>query len=55
MKKKLKHILGLSLIILFSACAAPKEILYFQDIASLKEEAIDKGYEAVIQIGRAHV
>ncbi len=48
MKMKLKHLLGLMLIALLSACAAPKEVLYFQDVASLKEEAIDKGYEAVI-------
>ena len=48
MNRKMKNLLWLSLILLFTSCAAPKEVLYFQDVVSLKEEVVDKGYEAKI-------
>ena len=38
----------LCLLALFVSCSAPKEVLYLQDITSLKEEVIDKNYEVII-------
>lgn len=38
----------LCLVTLFMSCSAPKEVLYLQDITSLKEENIDKNYEVII-------
>ena len=38
----------LCLVTLFMSCSAPKEVLYLQDITSLKEETIDKNYEVII-------
>ena len=35
----------LCLLALLASCSAPKEVLYLQDITSLKEEVIDKNYE----------
>ncbi|MCB6651729.1 polysaccharide export protein, partial [Bacteroides salyersiae] len=35
----------LCLLALLASCSAPKEVLYLQDITSLKEETIDKNYE----------
>ena len=32
----------LCLLAILASCSAPKEVLYLQDIASLKEEVIDK-------------
>ena len=48
MNRKMKNLLWLSLILLFTSCAAPKEVLYFQDVVTLKEEVVDTGYEATI-------
>ncbi len=38
----------LCLLTLLVSCSAPKEVLYLQDITSLKEENIDKNYEVII-------
>ena len=38
----------LCLLALLASCSAPKEVLYLQDIASIKEENIDKNYEVII-------
>ena len=38
----------LCLIAFLASCSAPKEVLYLQDIASIKEENIDKNYEVII-------
>ena len=38
----------LCLLALLASCSAPKEVLYLQDITSLKEEVIDKNYEVII-------
>ena len=38
----------LCLLAILASCSAPKEVLYMQDIASLKEEVIDKNYEVII-------
>ena len=38
----------LCLLALLASCSAPKEVLYLQDITSLKEETIDKNYEVII-------
>lgn len=45
---KRRNYLMLCLVVLLAACSAPKEVLYLQDISSLKEENIDKGYEVTI-------
>lgn len=47
MNKKYPYIL-LSLIVLLTACTAPKEILYLQDINQIKQGKIEKGYEVKI-------
>ena len=52
MNMQLKYYLLLGLTALLASCSAPKEVLYLQDITSLKEEVIDKNYD---EIGRAHV
>lgn len=36
------------LIVFLAACSAPKEVLYLQDIATIKQEKIEKGYEVKI-------
>ena len=36
------------LIVFLTACSAPKEVLYLQDIATIKQEKIEKGYEVKI-------
>ena len=38
----------LCLLAILASCSAPKEVLYLQDITSLKEEVIDKNYEVII-------
>ncbi len=38
----------LCLLAILASCSAPKEVLYLQDIASIKEENIDKNYEVII-------
>ena len=38
----------LCLLAILASCSAPKEVLYLQDNASLKEEVIDKNYEVII-------
>ena len=38
----------LCLLAILASCSAPQEVLYLQDIASLKEEVIDKNYEVII-------
>jgi Periplasmic protein involved in polysaccharide export len=38
----------LLLVVFLSACASPKDVLYFQDIDKYKEEQLDEKYEAVI-------
>ena len=48
MNIKVQHYLLLCLIAFFASCSAPKEVLYLQDIASIKEENIDKNYEVII-------
>lgn len=48
MKIKIQHFFVLCLIALCASCSAPKEVLYLQDITSLKEENIDKNYEVII-------
>ena len=45
---QLKYYLLLGLTALLVSCSAPKEVLYLQDITSLKEEVIDKNYEVII-------
>ena len=45
---QLKYYLLLGLTALLASCSAPKEVLYLQDITSLKEEVIDKNYEVII-------
>lgn len=41
--------LPLCLLALLSSCTAPKEVLYFQDIDRLKQEAIAREYEVKIR------
>ena len=48
MNIKVQHYLLLCLIAFLASCSAPKEVLYLQDIASIKEENIDKNYEVII-------
>ena len=36
------------MLAILASCSAPKEVLYLQDITSLKEEVIDKNYEVII-------
>lgn len=48
MNIKVQHYLLLCLIVLLASCSAPKEVLYLQDIATVKEENIDKNYEVII-------
>ena len=48
MNMQLKYYLLLGLTALLASCSAPKEVLYLQDITSLKEETIDKNYEVII-------
>ena len=48
MNIKVQHYLLLCLISFLASCSAPKEVLYLQDIASIKEENIDKNYEVII-------
>ena len=48
MNTKVQHYLLLCLIVLLASCSAPKEVLYLQDIATVKEENIDKNYEVII-------
>ena len=48
MNTKVQHYLLLCLIVLLASCSAPKEVLYLQDIATIKEENIDKNYEVII-------
>lgn len=48
MNIKVQHYLLLCLIVFLASCSAPKEVLYLQDIASIKEENIDKNYEVII-------
>ena len=45
---QLKYYLLLGLTALLASCSAPKEVLYLQDVTSLKEETIDKNYEVII-------
>ena len=48
MNIKVQHYLLLCLIAFLASCSAPKEVLYLQDIATVKEENIDKNYEVII-------
>ena len=48
MNTKVQHYFLLCLITLLVSCSAPKEVLYLQDIATIKEENIDKNYEVII-------
>lgn len=48
MNIKIQNCVFLCLIAFLASCSAPKEVLYLQDIASIKEENIDKNYEVVI-------
>ena len=41
MNTKVQHYFLLCLITLLVSCSAPKEVLYLQDIATIKEENID--------------
>ena len=47
--KKYFCILSLCLLALLSSCTAPKEVIYFQDIDQLKQEAIAREYEVKIR------
>lgn len=48
MNLKIQAYFLLCLMVLSVSCSAPKEVLYLQDINSLKEEDIDKNYEVII-------
>ena len=48
MNIKIQNCVFLCLIAFSASCSAPKEVLYLQDIASIKEENIDKNYEVII-------
>ena len=48
MNIKIQNFVFLCLIAFLASCSAPKEVLYLQDIASVKEENIDKNYEVII-------
>lgn len=48
MSVKVQNYFLLCLVALLASCSAPKEVLYLQDIASVKEEVISKNYEVVI-------
>lgn len=48
MRMKIESYVFLCLLVLLTGCSAPKEVLYFQDVASLKEGAIEKEYEVTI-------
>lgn len=48
MRMKTESYVFLCLLVLLTGCSAPKEVLYFQDVASLKEGAIEKEYEVTI-------
>ena len=48
MNIKIQNCVFLFLIAFLASCSAPKEVLYLQDIASIKEENIDKNYEVII-------
>ena len=48
MNIKSQNCVFLCLIAFLASCSAPKEVLYLQDIASIKEENIDKNYEVII-------
>lgn len=48
MRIKIESYVFLCLLVLLTGCSAPKEVLYFQDVASLKEGAIEKEYEVTI-------
>lgn len=48
MNIKVQNCVFLCLIAFLASCSAPKEVLYLQDIASIKEENIDKNYEVII-------
>lgn len=48
MNIKIQNCVFLCLIVFLASCSAPKEVLYLQDIASIKEENIDKNYEVII-------
>ena len=48
MNIKIQNCVFLCLIAFLASCSAPKEVLYLQDIASIKEENIDKNYEVII-------
>ena len=47
MNNKFLYVL-VCLVVLLTACTAPKEVLYLQDIQNLKQEKIEKGYEVKI-------
>ena len=38
------------LIVFLTACSAPKEVLYLQDIATIKQEKIEKGYPPTVPV-----
>ena len=48
MNIKIQNCVFLCLIAFLASCSAPKEVLYLQDIASIKEENLDKNYEVII-------
>ena len=48
MNIKIQNCVFLCMIAFLASCSAPKEVLYLQDIASIKEENIDKNYEVII-------
>ena len=48
MNIKIQNCVFLCLIAFLASCSAPKDVLYLQDIASIKEENIDKNYEVII-------
>lgn len=48
MNIKIQNCVFLCPIAFLASCSAPKEVLYLQDIASIKEENIDKNYEVII-------
>ena len=48
MNINIQNCVFLCLIAFLASCSAPKEVLYLQDIASIKEENIDKNYEVII-------
>ena len=48
MNIKIQNCVFLCLIAFLASCSSPKDVLYLQDIASIKEENIDKNYEVII-------